>query len=534
MPRAKKKTTGLGQSLIRHRFNRPQGYENTLEARQADPGYDDFAGARPPGLESVIERNDLDELMAMADLAGRDFAAERGATQVVIKNEEGGPSARELEQQRLAEEELNRASLKIPRRPPWHAEMPVEELERNERAAFLEWRRGLARLEENEKLVITPFEKNLDIWRQLWRVVERSDLVVTVVDARNPLFYRCEDLEDFVHEVSPHKRTMLLLNKADLLPDVVRRSWARYLKSQNIAFLFWSAKRATSILEGKIALEELGSVNVEEEIRVWGRDELLSRVEAEAEAVVAKREAAGGAESTAARGGGEKHQGGVHAGHRKQEGDPSEGAAHAPRVVVGFVGYPNVGKSSTINALVGEKKTGVTSTPGKTKHFQTLLLRDHPRLMLCDCPGLVFPSFSASKSEMVAAGVLPIDRLTDNRSPVQIVAERVPRALLEEALGITLPAPAEHEAPDRAPTAAELLRSFCRSRGYVGASGLPDETKAARMLLKDYVDGKLLHCALPPGELASDRPRGVAPVAMVRVGGGAIIGSERFDAEEGE
>lgn len=36
---------------------------------------------------------------------------------------------------------------------------------------------NLYRLEENEKLVLTPFEKNLDIWRQLWRVVERSDLV---------------------------------------------------------------------------------------------------------------------------------------------------------------------------------------------------------------------------------------------------------------------------------------------------------------------------------------------------------------------
>lgn len=37
------------------------------------------------------------------------------------------------------------------------------------------------RLEENEKLVLTPFEKNLDIWRQLWRVVERSDLVSFVL-----------------------------------------------------------------------------------------------------------------------------------------------------------------------------------------------------------------------------------------------------------------------------------------------------------------------------------------------------------------
>jgi hypothetical protein len=33
------------------------------------------------------------------------------------------------------------------------------------------------KLEENDKLVLTPFEKNIDIWRQLWRVLERSDLV---------------------------------------------------------------------------------------------------------------------------------------------------------------------------------------------------------------------------------------------------------------------------------------------------------------------------------------------------------------------
>lgn len=80
------------------------------------------------------------------------------------------------EQQRK-EEALHAASLQVPRRPPWNAEMSVEELDDNERQAFLVWRRSLARLEENDNLVLTPFEKNLDIWRQLWRVVERSDLV---------------------------------------------------------------------------------------------------------------------------------------------------------------------------------------------------------------------------------------------------------------------------------------------------------------------------------------------------------------------
>ena len=42
-----------------------------------------------------------------------------------------------------------------------------------ERDGFLEWRRSLAKLEENERLVLTPFERNIEFWRQLWRVVER-------------------------------------------------------------------------------------------------------------------------------------------------------------------------------------------------------------------------------------------------------------------------------------------------------------------------------------------------------------------------
>ena len=42
---------------------------------------------------------------------------------------------------------------------------------------YLLWTLICFRLEGNENLVLTPFEKNLDIWRQLWRVLERSDLV---------------------------------------------------------------------------------------------------------------------------------------------------------------------------------------------------------------------------------------------------------------------------------------------------------------------------------------------------------------------
>ena len=48
---------------------------------------------------------------------------------------------------------------------------------------FLEWRRNLAKLEE-ELLIdrtMTPFEKNLEVWKQLWRVVEKADIVVQIL-----------------------------------------------------------------------------------------------------------------------------------------------------------------------------------------------------------------------------------------------------------------------------------------------------------------------------------------------------------------
>lgn len=100
------------------------------------------------------------------------------------------------------------------------------------------------------------------------------------------------------------------------------------------------------------------------------------------------------------------------------------------RPTVGFVGYPNVGKSSTINALYGKKKTPVAPTPGKTKHFQTLNINDN--LCLCDCPGLVFPQFARSKSELIGAGVIPIDHLMDIRAPVQAILDLIGGSVFEK------------------------------------------------------------------------------------------------------
>lgn len=417
-------------------------------------------------LESITDVNDIDAVIQQADEAVRLFSADNPTAVNTLIDLESSSSTSEIlttEQRRelqLKEEALHASSLSVPRRPAWNAKMSVEELDANERRAFLVWRRSLARLEENDSLVLTPFEKNLDIWRQLWRVVERSDLLVMVVDARDPLFYRCPDLEAYAREIDEHKRTLLLINKADLLPNPVRQKWAEYMKLHDILYVFWSAKVATAELEGKKAPVPVSSSDTD--TKLYSRDELLSRLQSEAEEIVEMR------------------------------------TGTTEHVTVGFVGYPNVGKSSTINALVGAKRTGVTSTPGKTKHFQTLIITE--KLTLCDCPGLVFPSFTSSRYEMIASGVLPIHRMTEHREAVQVVADRVPRHVIQAVYNITLPKPKPYEPENRPPLAAELLRSYCASRGYVASSGLPDETKAARQILKDYIDGKLPHYQLPPGE----------------------------------
>eukprot|EP00951_Prasinocladus_malaysianus_P039290 scaffold439198_cov37-Prasinocladus_malaysianus.AAC.1 len=119
-------------------------------------------------------------------------------------------------------------------------------------------------------------------------------------------------------------------------------------------------------------------VGDDERIQLLGTDELIDRLEGFAAKCVAEAVDASDDEE----------------GSQDDTGDK--------KMMVGLVGYPNVGKSSTINALYGSKKTSVAPTPGKTKHFQTLIL-EGCKISLCDCPGLVLPRFAASKGEMVAA-----------------------------------------------------------------------------------------------------------------------------------
>jgi large subunit GTPase 1 len=175
-------------------------------------------------------------------------------------------------------------------------------------------------------------------------------------------------------------------------------------------------------------------------------------------------------------------------------------AEHPRKTQIGLVGYPNVGKSSTINALIGAKKVSVSSTPGKTKHFQTIHLSE--KVILCDCPGLVFPNFATTKADLVCNGILPIDQLREFTGPAGLVAKRIPQFFLEAIYGFKIITRPPEEGGTGIPTAEELLMAYAKARGFTRTGqGQPDESRAARYILKDYVNGKLLFCQPPPGDI---------------------------------
>jgi large subunit GTPase 1 len=111
----------------------------------------------------------------------------------------------------------------------------------------------------------------------------------------------------------------------------------------------------------------------------------------------------------------------------------------------------------------------------------------------------VFPNFATTKAELVVNGVLPIDQQREFTGPTALVAQRIPKHFLKAVYGMEIPTRPQEDGGTGVPTASEILRAYARARGFTTTGqGQPDESRAARYILKDYVNGKLLFCHPPP------------------------------------
>jgi nuclear GTP-binding protein len=268
----------------------------------------------------------------------------------------------------------------------------------------------------------TMFEKGQSkrIWGELYKVIDSSDVVVQVLDARDPMGTRCYHLEKHLKENCKHKHLVFLLNKCDLVPAWATKGWLRTLSRHYPTLAFHA------------------SIN-----KSFGKGSLLSVLRQFARLKSDKQ-----------------------------------------AISVGFVGYPNVGKSSVINTLRSKSVCKVAPIPGETKVWQYITLTK--KIFLIDCPGVVYQN-NDSETDIVLKGVVRVTNLEDAAEHIGEVLRRVKKEHLQRAYKI------QDWTDDN-----DFLVQLCRTSGKLLKGGEPDLTTVAKMVLHDWQRGKIPFFVPPP------------------------------------
>uniref|UniRef100_A0A7N8XFL2 Guanine nucleotide-binding protein-like 1 n=1 Tax=Mastacembelus armatus TaxID=205130 RepID=A0A7N8XFL2_9TELE len=382
-------------------------------------------------------------------------------------------------------------ALGFPRRPSWNYDMTRENLLRKEEKSYREYLNDLH--SRNPPGSLSHFEHNLETWRQLWRVLEMSDVILLIADIRHPVLQFPPAMYRYITG-ELQKQMVLVLNKADLCPPPLVIAWKHYMTSQFphlhiVCFTSHPGQPYSTVLQKKRMRRKADWNNAGGPIDILkacqeitaGRVDLTSWEQKIQRDAVAERldgeRTDEGAESVLL-----EHQ----SDSALEMSSPSQELYKDGVLTLGCIGFPNVGKSSIINSLVGRKVVSVSRTPGHTKYFQTYYLT--PTVKLCDCPGLVFPS-RVNKQLQILAGIYPVSQLQEPYTSVGYLCERTPFLSVLKL---------KH--PKLSWTAWDVCEAWAERRGYKTAKAARNDVyRAANSLLRLAVDGRLCLCLRPPG-----------------------------------
>jgi len=258
------------------------------------------------------------------------------------------------------------------------------------------------------------------IWNELYKVIDSADVVAQVLDARDPQGTRSKHIEDYLRKEKSHKQLVFILNKVDLVPTFVTEKWVATLSAEYPTMAFHASVK-----------------------NPFGRGALINLL---------------------------RQFGKLHA-DKKQ-------------ISVGFIGYPNVGKSSVINTLRAKKVCNVAPIAGETKVWQYVTLMK--RIFLIDCPGVVYPT-GDSETDTVLKGVVRVENIKCPEDHIVAVLDRVEKRYITATYGVTDWTSPEH-----------FLEQIAYKSGRLLKGGQPDISTVARMVLNDWQRGKIPFYVRPP------------------------------------
>jgi nuclear GTP-binding protein len=267
------------------------------------------------------------------------------------------------------------------------------------------------------------------IYGELYKVIDSSDVILHILDARDPLGTMCESVLEYMKKEKAHKQVVLVINKCDLVPNWVTARYIQHLTPRYPTIAFHASPNHSF---GKGSLIQL--------LRQFSQ---------------------------------------LHS-DKKQ-------------ISVGFVGYPNVGKSSVINTLKSGKVCRVAPVPGETKVWQYITLTR--RIYLIDCPGVVPTSANDSQTSTVLKGVLRVEALPVPSEHIPALMSRVKPLYLSRTYGVALPDPDD---PSRSWDPEQFLDTLARMKGRLLKGGEPDVDGVAKIILSDWVRGRIPFFVPPP------------------------------------